>query len=91
MYESAEPTNFAERVMGTNRDALLAVIEHLKNEARAGERQTLSLFRNEEAGERRRSFIVGSFIVLRLAALYAVCCTLHTPEVGSRLTMSNGV
>ena len=54
MYESAEPTNLGERVMGTNRDALQQVIEHLKNEARAGERQA--------------SFIVGSFIVLRLAA-----------------------
>jgi type III restriction enzyme len=40
-------------VMGTNRDALQQVIEHLKNEARAGERQTLSLFRNEEAGKRQ--------------------------------------
>jgi len=53
MCESAEPTSFAERVMGTNRDALLAVIEHLKNETRAGDRQTLSLFRNEEAGKRQ--------------------------------------
>jgi hypothetical protein len=34
-------------------DALQQVIEHLKNEARAGERQTLRLFRNEEAGTRQ--------------------------------------
>lgn len=40
-------------VMGTNRDALRQVIEHLKTEARAGERQALSLFRNEEAGTRQ--------------------------------------
>ncbi|HTW90272.1 MAG TPA: hypothetical protein VMH22_00995 [bacterium] len=40
-------------VMGTNRDALQQAIEHLKNEARAGERQTLTLFRNEEAGKRQ--------------------------------------
>jgi hypothetical protein len=39
--------------MGTNRDALQQVIEHLKNEARAGERQLLTLFRNEEAGKRQ--------------------------------------
>jgi hypothetical protein len=53
MNESAELTNFGERVMGTNRDALQQVIEHLKNEARAGERQTLTLFRNEDAGKRQ--------------------------------------
>ena len=62
MYESAEPTNFAERVMGTNRDALLAVIEHLKNEARAG-RDRSSLGRS-------------SFFVWPTCMLCAVCCML---------------
>lgn len=40
-------------VLGTNRDALLEVIKHLKNEARTGERKLLTLFRNEEAGKRQ--------------------------------------
>jgi hypothetical protein len=40
-------------VMGTNRDALQQVIEHLKGEARAGERLTLRLLRNEEAEKRQ--------------------------------------
>ena len=40
-------------VLGTNHDALQQVIEHLKQEARAGERQVLTLFRNEEAGTRQ--------------------------------------
>ena len=40
-------------VLGTNREALRLVIEHLKSEARVGERQVLTLFRNEEAGKRQ--------------------------------------
>ena len=57
-------------VMGTNRDALLAVIEHLKNEARAG-RDRLSLIRS-------------SFFVWPTCILSAVCCILSACRLPER-------
>jgi len=57
-------------VMGTKRDALLAVIEHLKSEARAG-RDRSSLGRS-------------SFFVWRPCMLSAVCCILSACRLPGR-------